>query len=170
MISNINAFHKRYNYRVGVQMILTQYLIDALKNRRFSITNLMTKEINGAILTFLYPHPIATGQVLNDFNFKRSDFLWLLRYLRNSSYEMYLNFIHSTKNSSVFKYTGLKNKFKMRTSGAKDFIVDCTQDPVLSDGKEVVNDKCGHSILYKCYSDSDKCMLCDMLNFDKNVC
>ena len=31
-IENINKFHKRYNYKVGIQMILTQYLIDMIKN------------------------------------------------------------------------------------------------------------------------------------------
>ena len=37
------------------------------------------------------------------------------------------------------------------------------QPPILSDGKEVLMD-CGHSVLYKCYADSNKCCLCDIEN------
>lgn len=36
------------------------------------------------------------------------------------------------------------------------------QNPRLSDGKEIINKKCGHSMLYQCYSDTDRCMLCDL--------
>ena len=36
-LQNIIDFHKRYNYRIGVQMILTQYLIDMINNGEFSI-------------------------------------------------------------------------------------------------------------------------------------
>jgi len=37
-----------------------------------------------------------------------------------------------------------------------------SQQPVLSDGKEEITE-CGHSKLYRCYADSDECMLCDLL-------
>ena len=56
----------------------------------------------------------------------------------------------STNASGVYKYTGMRNK-----SGS------IKQQPILSDGKEKLL-KCGHSELYKCYSDSDECMLCDL--------
>ena len=41
-------------------------------------------------------------------------------------------------------------------------------EPVLSDGKEIINNKCGHSALYQCYTDSDKCILCDLNNIINN--
>ena len=44
---------------------------------------------------------------------------------------------------------------------------ETNQPPILSDGKEVLMD-CGHSILYKCYADSDKCCLCDIQNIFKH--
>ena len=65
---------------------------------------------------------------------------------KSNNYNVYLSFLQSTKNSCVFKYTGLKE----RTSG------NYTEEPKLTDGKEIINDKCGHSMLYKCYTDSDK--------------
>lgn len=162
VINNINAFHDRYDYRVGVQMILTQYVIDAVKTGKFDIRAFVDENIPGNIITFLYPHPIATGHALHDFNFKRSDFLHFLNYLRSYNYEMFLNFIYSTRNSSTFKYTGLRERKKI-------FNIDCNQQPVLSDGKETISPECGHSVLYRCYADSDKCVLCDILKFDNTI-
>ena len=52
--------------------------------------------------------------------------------------------------SGIYKYTGMRDKG-----------CDTHQEPVLSDGKEELTE-CGHSILYRCYSDSDECMLCDI--------
>lgn len=159
VLKNINDFHKRYNYRVGVQMILTQYLIDAWKEGKFEVNQFMKEFIPGNILTFLYPHPIKTGFKLTDFNFKRGDFLEFMKYLRTNCSEVYYNFLQSTKNSCTFKYTGLQDRDT----------ADLTAQPVLSDGKEVINEKCGHSILYKCYADSDKCVLCDLNNLDRDA-
>lgn len=159
VLKNINDFHKRYNYRVGVQMILTQYLIDAWKEGKFEVNQFMREFIPGNILTFLYPHPIKTGFKLTDFNFKRGDFLEFMKYLRTNCSEVYYNFLQSTKNSCTFKYTGLQDRDT----------ADLTAQPVLSDGKEVINEKCGHSILYKCYADSDKCVLCDLNNLDRDA-
>ena len=36
-LKNINDFHKRYNYKLGVQMILTQYVINEWKEGRFDV-------------------------------------------------------------------------------------------------------------------------------------
>lgn len=159
VLKNINDFHKRYNYRVGVQMILTQYLINLWKDGKFDVNEFMEKEIPGNQLCLLYPHPIKTGISLPDFNFSRTDLLEFLQYLRNANYEVYISFLHSTKNSCSFKYTGLKDR------QSDDF----TEMPKLSDGKELLNPNCGHSILYQCYTDSDHCMLCDLMNLDSEV-
>lgn len=153
VLQNIEKFHKKYSYRVGVQMILTQYVINETKAGRFDVNQFIQQNINGNMLTFLYPHPIHTGKKLPDFFFTRKDFLWFLQYLKSANNQIYLNTIYSTKNSGIFKYTGFKYKRN---------IDKYNQQPVLSDGKEIIN-TCGHSILYKCYSDSDRCMLCDLL-------
>lgn len=158
VLKNINDFHKRYDYAVGVQMILTQYVINEWKEGRFDVNKFMETEIPGNYLTFLYPHPIHTGIKLNDFFFTRKDFLSFMRYLKSDAYIVYYNFLQSVKNSCRFKHTGLQ---------ARDSNI--TAQPVLSDGKEIINEKCGHSILYQCYSDSDKCMLCDLNNLDGEV-
>lgn len=155
-LENINKFHERYNYNIGVQMILTQYLIDMVKNGEFSITEFLDKEIPGNTLTFLYPHPINTGLDLPDFNFKRSDFLNFMLYLSQNYPLIYKNFCTSTHNSAIFKYTGFFNKNSD----------DVTQQPLLTDGKQLINEKCGHSVLYQCYSDSDACIVCDLDNLN----
>lgn len=72
-LNNINDFHKRYDYAVGVQMILTQYVIDLWKEGKFDVNEFIQTQIPGNKLAFLYPHPIRTGMVLPDFNFKRHD-------------------------------------------------------------------------------------------------
>lgn len=158
-LKNINDFHDRYNYKVGVQMIMTQYLINEWKAGRFDVKTFEETIIPGNKLTFLYPHPIRTGLKLDDFNFTRSDFLKFIRYLKNECYSTYYSFLQSTKNSCQFKYTGLRDR------GRKD----AKEMPQLSDGKEIINPKCGHSTLYQCYSDCDKCMLCDLINLDNEV-
>lgn len=159
VLKNINDFHKRYNYCVGVQMILTQYVIDFWKEGKFDVNEFIEKEITGNQLCFLYPHPIHSGFVLDDFNFKRSDFLQFMRYLKYANYNIYWSFIQSTKNSCSFKYTGLKDRI----------MSNYDQKPLLSDGKELINEKCGHSILYKCYADCDKCVLCDLQMLEKGL-
>ena len=157
-LKNINDFHHRYNYRVGVQMILTQYLINLWKEGKFKINEFIEQNIPGNILSFLYPHPIKTGIQLDDFNFSRKDLMPFLLYLKNENPETYYSFLQSTKNSALFKYTGLQTK-----SGNITKI-----QPRLSGGKEITTE-CGHSILYKCYTDSDKCLLCDLESFDKEA-
>ena len=158
VLKNINLVHHRYKYGVGVQMIVTQYLIDQIKTKKFNVHSFIESQIDGNKFSLLYPHPIHTGKILNDFQFSRKDLLWFLNYLRSNDYGVYLNFIYSTKNSGTFKYTGLKDKRNKMT-------MDVKQLPVLSDGKEILN-SCGHSTLYQCYSDSAQCLLCDIQNFD----
>ena len=158
-LQNIIDFHKRYNYRIGVQMILTQYLIDMINNGEFSINKWQNEIAPGSILEFLYPHKIHTGCVLNDFNFKRNDFIKFMRKIYHENPENFFNFVSSVRHSSVFKYTGL-------------YIDDngiTHSEPVLSDGKEIINPVCNHSALYQCYSDSDKCMLCDLNNIINTI-
>lgn len=155
-ISNINGVHQRYNYSVGVQMILTQYVIDAINKGEWSIDKFLNEEIPGNMLCFLYPHPIHTGKLLDDFYLKRKSFLKFLIWLRNNHYSTYKSFIFSTHNSGEYKWTGLVDK-----SFIKDHH-ETKELPKLSDGKEILNPRCGHSTLYKCYIDSSSCMLCDI--------
>lgn len=155
-INTINEFHKRYDYRVGVQMILTQYVIDAINEGRFSIKEFEEKVVPGNLLTFLYPHKISSALLpLPDFNFKRNDFLNFIMNFKEEYPEHFQNFYSSCVNSAKFKWTGMKEKKE-----------DWKQQPVLSDNKEVINPECGHSVLYQCYADSNECMLCDLEMFD----
>lgn len=157
VLKNIQKVCKRYNYKVGVQMILTQNVINLWKENKFDINKFLEADIPNCNFAFLYPHKIHTGKILNDFFFNRKDFLQFVQYLRDANYEVYSNFVNSVKNSAIFKYTGLHTH--KRNSGHLDEI------PILSDDKEIITD-CGHSILYRCYSDSDKCMLCDLMSID----
>ena len=158
-ITNINAFAERYNYEVGVQMILTQYVIEMWKRGVFDVNDYMNENFPKSNLCLLYPHPIETGEQLDDFNFKRKDFLKFMRYLSERNPRIYRDFTNSVLNSATFKYSGLDSK---SAETPPDY------PPILSAGKEIIQEKCGHSTLYKCYSDSDRCVLCDLhsLNID----
>ena len=155
-LNTMRLLSERYpTYRYGVQMILTQNVINLWKEGKFDIEEYSKEHFPNGILTFLYPHPIKTGKKLDDFFFKRDDFLEFMAYLRNNYFVHYTHFINSVKNSALFKYTGLYKNHHRKDS-------DLTQIPVLSDGKEILRE-CGHSELYRCYSDCDECMLCDLL-------
>ena len=154
VLENINNFHSRYNYKVGIQMILTQYVIDYINSGVFSLSYFLDHVVPGNNFCFLYPHKVKTGKTLPDFNFRRTDFLKFIQSLEASHPQIFNNFIFSTKYSALFKYTG----YHIRTN------LNEAQQPVLCDDKEVINTTCGHSILYQCYSDCDNCMLCDLEN------
>lgn len=164
VIENINKFHERYDYRTGIQMILTKYFIDLVKEGKFDINDFLEKEVPGNALSFLYPHDIHTGKILDDFFFSRSELLWFVKYLKDKNNNVYKNFMFSTKNSGTFKYTGFRYKDKSKQH--PDLI---NQQPILSDGKEEINPKCGHSTLYQCYTDCDKCMLCDLQLLESDI-
>ena len=151
-IENAKKVIQRYNYKLSVQTILTQYLIDAIMKNEFNIDNFEKNVIPGCQIAFLYPHPINPKlPPLDDFMFNRHSFLEFIKFL-SEKYPMHLeNFYCSVENSGVFKYTGMRN-----VSGTSE------QKPILSDGKEKLNPICHHSTLYQCYSDSDNCMLCDL--------
>lgn len=158
VLKNINAFHDRYQYGAGVQMILTQNVINLWQTGKWDINEFMQTKIPDNNFCFLYPHKIRTGKTLDDFFFKRSDFIEFMQYLRTANFHVYRSFLESTKHSALFKYTGYHERDDP----------DVTQQPILCDDKEVINQNCGHSVLYQCYSDSDKCMLCDLENMDSD--
>lgn len=151
----INEVHKRYNYKVGIQMILTQYLIDYIDKGKFSIKDFLENQVPGNTLTFLYPHEINSGFKLDDFYFKRKDFLRFICWLWNEHRDVCSQTISSVYHSESFKYSGFVNKST----------TDLTQQPILWDGKEDKT-KCGHSKIYRIYSDSNECLACDLLNMD----
>ena len=157
-INTINAFHERYNYICGIQMIVTQDVVDMYLNG-WRTTDTINELFPNNFITFLYPHPIHRGNEytgtknLERFNFTRSSFLKFLQLLKKNEPSVFESFLYSTRNSAVFKYTMLHDKME-----AGDF----KQLPKLSDGKEIINKLCNHSVLYQCYVDTDKCMLCDL--------
>lgn len=158
VVENIINFSNRYIYKVAVQMILTQHVINLCKEGKWSPNYFENEEIPGTMLSFLYPHPIYDGnqdtvKTLPDFQFTRADLLWFVRWLRKHNDHCYQSFISSTRNSGIYKFTG---RYHKEDDSRLDY-------PILSDGKEELL-PCGHSILYRCYSDSDKCMLCDLEN------
>ena len=159
VLKNIGLIRDRYNYRLGIQMILTQYVIDSVNNNTFNIKDFIENDIPGCHLTFLYPHTVNTEYKLPDFQFKRKDFLNFIVQLNKTHPEIAMTTILSTFNSESFKYTGLYYKEE------ENPLNTVFQQPMLTDGKDEKL-PCGHSILYNCYADSNKCMVCDLKNME----
>lgn len=157
VINNVNLIHERYDYCIGIQMILTQHVINKWKEG-YDVVKHIEEVMPGNQLCLLYPHPIHTGKKLDDFFFKRPDLFSFLAWLRENYQFEYASFMQSTFNSATYKWTGLKDIHKD----------NITTQPKLTDGKEEITD-CGHSVLYRCYSDSDKCMLCDLIALDEGI-
>lgn len=151
-LENMRKFSERYNYRIGAQMVVTDYLIDMINRFEFDIGKFQNEIVPNSIVEFLYPHEVNTGKVLSDFKFSRDKFIKFLLWLKENYYENFINYYYSITNSSIFKYTGLYIN--------EDWSVEI--EPKLSDGKEIINPQCNHSILYQCYTDSNKCILCDI--------
>ena len=154
VLKTIREFHDRYDYGVGVQMILTQYVIDMWKECKFEVNDFINKNIPGNNLQFLYPHPINKNlPPLSDFNFKREDLFEFLAYLKEVNYDVFRSFILSTMNSGTYKYNGY--------SPFSKYFNDVSDQPkLLEERSEFLS--CGHSKLYQCYSNSKACMLCDI--------
>lgn len=153
-LNTIRGIHERYDYRIGVQTILTQYLMDRIMDGSFDIDKFENEICPGSMLCFLYPHPVnRVLDELKDFKFRRADFIEFMLWLKENHPDKYENFYLSTKNSAIKKETG---SFSI---GSEQ---EATMQPVLSGSKEILNVRCGHSVLYQCYADSKKCMLCDL--------
>lgn len=166
-LKNINAVIQKYDYELGVQMILTQNLIDSIKSGEFSIDQFENETCPGSKLCLLYPHPVHGGKVLPGFQFARQPFMNFLLEEYPKHNRLIRDFIFSLYHSGIYKYSGMYWK---RHIGDDGFFYEnggTNQPPILSDGKEILMD-CGHSVLYRCYSDSDKCCLCDVQNIFKH--
>ena len=157
---NINEFHDKYNYGVGIQMVLTGDVIDKFLEG-WNPDEWVDKYFPGCQLSFLYPHKIVrgldynNGKELDNFWFSRDKFLKFLDRLSKENPLVLQRLYSSVQHSGVYKYTGLFTKTAM----------DSTELPCLSDGKEILNHSCNHSELYQCYSDTDKCLLCDLISY-----
>lgn len=161
VVDTINGFHDRYNYCACVQMVLTQKVIDRVLNEGWLPSEFAKETFPDNQISFLYPHNIHRGndfqgeRNLPGFFFTRSSFIKAMRIFKEKEPLIFESFVKSTRNSAVFKPTGLYYK---GDSGWAE------QKPIYTDGKEIVNEQCPvkHSDLYKCYTDSDKCLLCDL--------
>lgn len=160
MIKNVNWVYNEYDLTPRVQTCLTQYLIDAHLNGEFNLIDYQKKNFPHTKWALLYPHKINTGKVLDDFFFTRESLFSFVKYLKmNDQNELVQHLIQSVINSSQFKYTGLWERDTLYEND-KDR-KELNQQPTLENKQNLT--ECGHSDLYRCYSNSDKCLLCDLL-------
>lgn len=160
MIRNVNMIYDKYQLTPRVQTCLTQYLIDAHLNGEFDMVSYQKEHFPHTEWSLLYPHKINTGKVLDDFFFKRDSLFSFIKYLKSHGQnELIQHLIQSVINSSQFKYTGLWERNTLY--GENKEITELEQSPTLENKQNLT--ECGHSDLYRCYIDSDKCLLCDLL-------
>lgn len=146
--NNIKKLRKNYpKISITTQCIVTQYLIDAVKSNEFNIENFEDEyDVKFALLV---PLRSNLSSRLPDFFSKRSDFINFLVRLATDNPLVFRKFVNSAK----YAFT------------SKDFI-DTQNDEELVPSNSVQlypsDMDCGHPDIYRCYSDSDKCMLCDI--------
>lgn len=158
--SNIMATVKRYpKLDVYVQMITTQHLINEY-NKNPNIFIELENKWGIKHLNLLFPHKSNTGKELEDFYLKRNDFLQFLYKLVNVDQERVMRFVSSIRNVDTNAYVGLYRRDHVEKEN-----IDVQQQPMREDVKMQINPKCGHSVMYQCYEDSDKCLFCDIRKF-----
>lgn len=145
--------------KVHVQMILTQNLIN-LYNQNKNIFKEMETKLHVDTINLLFPHKHQTGKVLEDFYLKRNSLLQFLYDLNNEDHNKLKQFVESIINVDDNALIGLYRRDKI-----EDNEINIDQLPMKEDNKTVINPKCGHSTLYQCYEDSDKCLFCDIRKF-----
>lgn len=157
---NIVKTVERYpDLKVNVQMILTQHLINEY-NKNNNILKELEEKLHIESINLLFPHKHNTGKTLVDFYLKRSDFLKFLYELNNRDHKKVRQFVDSIVNVDDNALIGLYRRDKIEKNE-----INIDQLPMKEDNKTVINPKCGHSTLYQCYEDSDKCMFCDIRKF-----
>ena len=160
MIKNVNLVYDKYKLIPKVQTCLTQNLIDIHLNNEFDMFKYQEQNFPNTEWSLLYPHKINTGKDVLDFFFTRSSLFKFIRYLKSiGKNDLIQHFIQSVINSSQFKYTGLWIRDSLYTENKEKN--EIYQQPTLENKQNLT--ECGHSNLYRCYADSDKCMLCDLL-------
>lgn len=157
---NIIKTGERYpNLKVNVQMILTEHLIKEY-NKNPRILKDLEEKFHIDSIHLLFPHKHNTGKVLEDFYLRRNDFLKFLYELNATDQRKAKQFVESIMNVDDNALVGL-----YRRNQIEDNNIDIDQMPMKEDTKTVINPKCGHSTMYQCYEDSDKCLYCDIRKF-----
>ena len=158
--NNIIKTGERYpNLKINVQMILTQHLINEYRQNNNILTELENK-LHIESINLLFPHKHNTGKPLTDFYLKRNDFLWFLYELNHQDHKKVKQFVESILNVDDNALIGLYRRNKIEENN-----IDIDQMPLKEDNKTIINEKCGHAIVYQCYEDSDKCLFCDIRKF-----
>lgn len=157
---NIVATVEKYpKLKVNVQMILTQYLINEY-NKNKNILKDLEKKLHIESIHLLFPHKHNTGKPLVDFYLKRNDFLQFLYDLNYNDHQKAKQFVESIINVDDNALIGLYRRDQIENNG-----INIDQMPMKEDTKTIINSKCGHSTMYQCYEDSDKCLYCDIRKF-----
>lgn len=158
--TNIVKTVERYpELKVNVQMILTQHLINEYRKNN-NILKEIEEKLHVDSINLLFPHKHNTGKPLEDFYLKRSDFLWFLYNLNEQNHNKVKQFVESILNVDDNALIGLYRRNKIEENN-----INIDQLPMKEDNKTVINPSCGHSTLYQCYEDSDRCLFCDIRKF-----
>ena len=148
MLSNLEDLSKEFStLNLTTQTILTQYFIDAVNDGSFNISEF--EEKYNTRFTLLVPLYSNLSSTLSDFFPKRRDFINFLIKLYDENPITFRKFIDSARYAFSSKdFIDTQNDRECRPSNS----VFVTSDMM----------KCGHYDIYRVYSDSDKCMLCDI--------
>lgn len=145
---NLYKIRKLYpNLAITVQNILTQYFIEQVNSGKFDINSFEDEFM--VKFALLVPLKSNLSSKLSDFFPKRKDFINFLIKISSENPIVFRKFIDSARYAFTSKdFIDTQNDKELIPSNSAKFYAP--------------NMKCGHSDVFNCYSDSDKCMLCDI--------
>ena len=153
--NNIKSI-KESNFPIHFEIILSDFFLDSYINKDSELYEIL----DNYIVDLLRPTVPWKGSKNNtpiDFFPKREKFLKFLPLLKKQHPHIHEKLLSmDTRAENI--YTTINNKTIERD---KENYIDA-KDHILSE--------CGHDSLYKCYSNSDKCIVCDIKKFNEIKC
>ena len=155
-INKVN-WHNSYNkftsngYKLHIEIIASEANLNAILDHKLDLTPWVLDRIR---IDFLRPIHFVDG--------KKEDFSWF--FPKRETFIRFLTFLEINFPLMLNDFMSLKQRASELHNFSYDMTV--TRKEEFDEGEGVLM-SCGHSEMFQAYIDSDKCMACDILAFNK---
>lgn len=163
---HMKKIHELYpEIKLNTTSILTGDLINKYLNNEFTF-----KELGQEYNTEFFLKQCGLGafsskekmnEVVGDFFPKRKDFLKFLSKFKRQESELLWNKLFNVNYRADTLYRNFNDKNKQMSLNIRNKNSKSEVEEASNENECLVNPKCGHSISYQAYIDSNKCVLCD---------
>ena len=144
---------KDNNITYHIEMILSQFMIESVLENNDEVIDILKLDNIDLLRTEL---PINTDKnFVDDFFPKRDDFLSFIKILHKINKPLFNRLCDQESRAKTIHIIPFK---QVRYRDYNNFIEDINKNNL---------SKCGHDKMYACYSDSDKCLICDIKRVQK---